>query len=95
MPQNRWTWDEATLRRAVEEHGFTVQIESIHETEARLITEKDLGGWFNREKSPWGRFMAEALGEGLFTELYEKLGEIAGEGPVEWHWQSLLLCGVK
>jgi putative ATPase len=91
----RWTWDGETLERCFREAGFSPKLHYLEQKEDRLLTERDLSVWFDAAQSPWGAFIARALGEADFTRLHEALGERIRLGPLVWHWKSLLLttCG--
>jgi putative ATPase len=85
------TWTGETLERAFSEAGFTAALTTLDQQEERLLTERDLAVWFDREKSRWGESMASFLGEGDFFLLRDLLRERARQGPVLWRWKSLLL----
>ncbi|MDR3171288.1 MAG: AAA family ATPase [Treponema sp.] len=87
----RWTWDGETLEPCFHDAGFKTSLTVLDQQEDRLLTERDLGAWFDRERSSWGAFIAEALGEGDFLELRDALRERIKQGPLVWKWKSLLL----
>jgi putative ATPase len=87
----RWTWDGDTLEQVFMDAGFKTSLSILNQKEDRLLTERDLSLWFDREKSPWGAFIARALGDGDFTRLREALHERIRGGPLVWQWKSLLL----
>jgi putative ATPase len=87
----RWTWDGDTLEQAFRDVGFKTSLSLLEQGEERLLTDKDLSLWFTREKSPWGAFIAGALGDEDFERLREALQERIRAGPVQWRWKSLLL----
>ncbi|MHB9291343.1 putative ATPase [Hollandina sp. SP2] len=87
----RWTWDGDTLEQVFMDVGFKTNLSLLNQKEDRLLTERDLSLWFDREKSPWGAFIARALGDGDFTRLRETLHERIRGGPLVWRWKSLLL----
>ena len=87
----RWNWDASTLEGSFKRAGFAVTITILDQAEERLITEKDLSLWFDREKSSWGSFIAASLGENDFTEIRSLIENRIKEGPVKWKWKSLLL----
>jgi putative ATPase len=87
----RWTWDGDTLEQAFQEEGFKTSLTVLERSEERLLTDRDLSLWFDREKSPWGAFIAAALGDAAFALLREALQERIRSGPLQWRWKSLLL----
>jgi len=84
-------WDSNELSRAFEKEGFTVESQTIDRKEERLITEKDLAGWFNTEQSRWGSFMAKNLDKDDFLAVEEALRLRIGKGPLLWRWKSICL----
>jgi putative ATPase len=87
----RWTWDRDTLEQVFMELGFTTALQCLDQKEDRLLTERDLSLWFDTAQSPWGAFIAGALGDGDFARLRETLHERICSGPLVWRWKSLLL----
>jgi hypothetical protein len=85
------TWDEKTLEASFSDAGFTTSVQTLAQQESRLITERDLNTWFDREKSSWGAFIAAALGDALFLSMKTLLHERTKQGPLLWQWQSVLL----
>jgi putative ATPase len=88
-------WDPEALEKSFLDAGFTVKKEIVDRQEERLISVKDLSLWFDREKSNWGAFIAEALGEKDFSDIRGLLENRIGEGPVQWKWKSILLKAAK
>jgi putative ATPase len=91
--KSRWTWDAADLEKAFISTGFSATINIIDQKEERLISEKDINLWFNKEKSRWGAFMSNHLSEEDFNAIQQLLTIRAGKGPVTWKWKSILLKG--
>jgi putative ATPase len=89
----RWTWEGQTLENAFQEAGFHTSLTLLEQSEERLLTERDINLWFDRERSSWGAFISAILGEGDFFTLRDLLGVRIKEGPVLWKWRSLLLRG--
>jgi putative ATPase len=92
---SRWTWDSSAFKSSFENAGFTVSVGEIDRSEERLISERDLSAWFDKEKSSWGAFISEALGEEDFSSALKKKKNRIREGPVTWNWKSLLLKASK
>ena len=88
-------WDPEALEKSFLDAGFTVTKEIVERQEERLISLKDISLWFDAEKSSWGAFIAEALGEKDFSEIRLLLESRIGEGPVKWKWKSILIKAVK
>jgi putative ATPase len=86
-----WLWDGNSLKTAFEAEGFSVQIELIDQKEERLIGEKDLAAWFNKEHSRWGSFFSKFLPEKDFLLAEELLRKRIQKGPLVWKWKSILL----
>jgi putative ATPase len=84
-------WDASLLEKTFRDAGFQPLVTEIEQKEERLITGKDLGLWFDPEKSRWGGFIASALGPEDFKRLEGILRERIARGPVVWKWKSLLL----
>ncbi|MDR3167914.1 MAG: AAA family ATPase [Treponema sp.] len=91
---NRWTWDGETLERAFQEAGFCTTLSLLEQQEERLLTERDMNPWFDTERSSWGGFISQYMGEGDFRAVQDLLFSRIKEGPVLWKWRSLLLKGV-
>ncbi|MDR1250004.1 MAG: recombinase RarA, partial [Treponema sp.] len=91
---DRWTWDAETLEHSFAGAGFKIVLNALEQSEERLLSERDLALWFNPERSSWGKFMREKLGDQDFRSLSAMLREKARQGPVVWKWKSLLLKGV-
>jgi putative ATPase len=85
-------WDTPLLENAFSDAGFRTTLTEIEQKEDRLITGRDLGLWFDPERSRWGAFIASALGEKDFKRLEEILRERIARGPLAWKWKSLLLA---
>jgi hypothetical protein len=71
--------------------AFTVQTETMEQSEERLIRVKDITAWFDKENSRWGSFMFKTLGAEVFVQAEEALRRRIQEGPLVWKWKSLLL----
>jgi putative ATPase len=92
---DRLSWDEETLETAFTQAGFTVNLTVLEQKEERLLTARDLGLWFDTEKSSWGSFIHKTLGKKDFTALRETLADRVKQGPILWKWRSLLLKSIK
>ena len=88
-------WDPEALEKSFLAAGFIVNKEIVERQEERLVSSKDISMWFDVEKSSWGAFIAEALGEKDFSEIRGLLESRIGEGPLMWKWKSILLKAVK
>jgi putative ATPase len=88
---DRLSWDEETLKNAFTGAGFTVNLTVLEQKEERLLTGRDLGLWFDKEKSSWGSFVYKNLGKKDFETLRTLLAERVKQGPILWKWRSLLL----
>jgi len=84
-------WDEDILFASFKEQGFSVNIQTVDQSEERLITEKDLASWFNTEQSRWGSFMAKTLEEQDFLAVEHALRLRITKGPLMWFWKSVCL----
>jgi putative ATPase len=89
-----WTWDAAVLEGAFAGAGFRTTIRVQEQREERLISPRDIAGWFDGERSSWGREALQSLGEAGFKAARELLTERARQGPLVWSWKSLLLRAV-
>jgi putative ATPase len=87
----RWTWDKETLETCFQDAGFKTHLSILDQQEERLLTERDITIWFDREKSNWGKFIAAALGDADFLRIRNLLRERITQGPLVWKWKSLLL----
>jgi putative ATPase len=87
------TWDGDILERAFQDEGFTVRISQVDQNEERLITGRDAELWFDRNRSRWGAFLWEKMGEKDFSQVRQLLRDRIQEGPLVWKWKSLLLRG--
>jgi putative ATPase len=85
-----WNWDADGLSKAFESQGFKLTIETIDQTEERLIGPKDIDAWFDRKKSRWGIFMGETLDADDFAQIESALRQRLQGGPLPWKWKSLL-----
>ena len=85
-----WNWDAAGLSAAFEGQGFKAAVETLEQSEERLVGGRDIDAWFSRENSRWGVFMGNALDSGDFVRLEEALRRRIQAGPLVWKWKSLL-----
>jgi putative ATPase len=92
--QGIWNWDEKTAEKSFSAAGFTVTLTSIEQSEERLVTERDLSAWFDKEKSRWGAFIFKNLGNADFSRIETLLRERIKNGPIVWKWKSFLLKAV-
>jgi putative ATPase len=90
-----WTWEASLLTDSFTAAGFDAAVTELDQKEERLLTERDLSSWFDREKSTWGNRIAAVLGEQDFNAARELLAERAKRGPLTWKWKSLLLTARK
>jgi putative ATPase len=84
-------FDTDEIETAFKKTGFNVKLDILVRHEERLITEKDLSGWFNPGQSRWGSFMAKTLKKDEFPAVEQALSLRIAKGPVLWRWKSLLL----
>jgi putative ATPase len=84
-------WEPKELEDAFKEQDFSVKIQIIDQKEERLITEKDIASWFNREQSRWGAFMEKNLEKNDFLTVEHNLKLRIGSGPLLWQWKSICL----
>jgi putative ATPase len=98
------SWDPRALERAFREAGFeaaeegsagSAMIVQVDQKEERLVTGTDLELWFNTEHSRWGSFIRGRIGDEDFASLRDIMGELVKQGPLSWHWKSLLLAARK
>jgi putative ATPase len=87
----RLSWTAETLKASFSAAGFTVASSAIDQKEDRLITNRDIALWFDREKSSWGAFIADAIGSAAFSTARSLLHNRAQQGPLDWRWKSVLL----
>ncbi|MFP3089208.1 AAA family ATPase [Treponema sp. TIM-1] len=88
-----WTWDGEILEKAFTAGGLKTTFSVLDQKEERLLTERDLAAWFDRDRSTWGAFIARALGERDFLSIRELLSLRIKQGPLTWKWRSILLTG--
>ncbi|MDR2631413.1 MAG: AAA family ATPase [Spirochaetaceae bacterium] len=86
-----WTWDGQTLERAFADGGFKASFSALDQKEERLLTERDLAAWFEKDRSTWGAFIARTLGDRDFLTIREHLSARIKQGPLTWKWKSILL----
>jgi putative ATPase len=91
LPEKDWSWDEKTLETSFQKAGFSVKMTVLDQAEERILTPRDLSGWFDKDRSAWGAFIAAALGEKDFQTLKNLLEDRVKQGPLQWKWKSLLL----
>ncbi|MDR0908492.1 MAG: AAA family ATPase, partial [Spirochaetaceae bacterium] len=84
----RLGWGKEALEAAFS--GFSLSITEMAQSEERLLREKDLAGWFDKEKSPWGAAISAKLGDKAFNTVQNALQDRVKEGPITWRWTSLL-----
>jgi putative ATPase len=93
---SKWqTWDAAVLERSFGDVGFSVTVTTVDQQEERLISERDIGGWFDKDRSSWGMSVSKSLGDKDFEHIRKILTERAKQGPLVWKWKSFLLLGKK
>jgi putative ATPase len=93
--EQHWTWTEKDLVSALVNAGFDAACEILQREEERLVTGKELDGWFNPSVSSWGARMEAALGKVSFAALKSALEARTLAGTVLWRWKSLLVAGRK
>jgi putative ATPase len=86
-----WNWDGGGPRDAFEEAGFARSMETLAQQEERLVTGRDLDGWFDRERSRWGAFIGGHLEPEDFSRAEVFLRNRIQRGPLIWKWKSVLL----
>jgi len=84
-------WDENELITSFEENGFSLTSRIIEQQEERLISEKDIGAWFNTEQSRYGSFMASSLSGSDFSAIEDAIRLRISKGPILWRWKSVCL----
>jgi putative ATPase len=82
-------WDSGDFEIAFKNEGFTVNIQIIDQKEERLITEKEIASWFNKEQGRWGVFMSQNLEKTDFSAIEDAVRQVIKNGPVLWKWQSI------
>jgi putative ATPase len=88
-------WDGDVLSAAFEKHGFSVNIQTLDQSEERLITEKDLSAWFNTDQSRWGSFISKTLEKHDFEAIEQALRQRTAKGPIMWLWKSVCFKAVS
>ena len=88
---SRWSWTAEDIAAAFAAAGFSADVTIVERREERIIGENDLAHWFDPEKSPWGTFISEKLGEADFADVKAHIGGQAKSGPLEWRWRSVLV----
>ena len=88
-------WDGESLQAAFEAQGFSASHEYLDQREERLIGEKDLSAWFDREHSRWGAFMGKNLDPEAFSTAEDLLRGRIKKGPLVWRWKSVLLRAIS
>ncbi|MDR0689349.1 MAG: AAA family ATPase [Spirochaetaceae bacterium] len=88
-----WTWDGAVPEKIFTQGGLRTVLTVLDQQEERLLTERDLAAWFDRERSTWGAFISRALGDADFLTIRELLSARIKQGPLTWKWKSVLLKG--
>ena len=88
-----WTWDGRVLEKIFTQGGLRTVLTVLDQHEERLLTERDLAAWFDRERSTWGGFIVRALGDRDFLTIRDLLSARIKQGPLTWKWKSILLKG--
>ncbi|GHV71128.1 ATPase AAA [Spirochaetia bacterium] len=88
-------WDGEILEKCFKKAGFGTKVTLLDQREERLVTGRDLAGWFDKEKSSWGAAIAAGLGDKDFEAIRRLLEDRIGRGPLIWKWKSILLHGIK
>ncbi|MDR0645344.1 MAG: AAA family ATPase [Treponema sp.] len=83
-------WTRSDMEKSFTNTGLSFKITEIAQKEERILLPRDIEGWFS-EKSPWGAFMADALGIDDYILVKKSLSERAKRGTVDWRWKSLLV----
>jgi putative ATPase len=89
-----WTWDGEVLKKIFTDGGFSTVLTVLDQKEERLLTERDLAAWFDRDHSTWGTFIVRILGDRDFLTIRELLSTRIKQGPLMWKWKSILLRGI-
>ncbi|MCL2759687.1 MAG: AAA family ATPase [Treponema sp.] len=93
--KNTEFWEVDSLTSVFKEQSFTASVQILDQKEERLITEKDLGAWFNTDQSRWGSFMAKNLEKADFSAMEDLLRLRINKGPILWRWKSVCLLARK
>jgi putative ATPase len=88
---SRLAWDAGVLEKCFGAAGFVTHERLVDQKEERLLSVRDLSLWFDKDRSPWGSFIARELGDEDFALVRRILEERTRQGPLEWRWKSLLL----
>jgi hypothetical protein len=80
-----------TITSAFFTAGFSLAVTDIEHREERIVGETDLAHWFDRAKSPWGKFIGEKVGEAAFAEMKARISAQSKTGPLVWRWKSVLV----
>ncbi|MDR1095678.1 MAG: hypothetical protein LBL31_04760, partial [Spirochaetaceae bacterium] len=86
-----WAWTAEDLVAAFAAAGFVPVVTDIEHREERIVGEADLAHWFDRAKSPWGKFIGAHVGEAAFAEMKARISAQAKTGPLVWRWKSVLV----
>jgi putative ATPase len=90
-PAQPWSWTTEDVTAAFAAAGFSTTVTDIAHREERIVGAADLAHWFDHEKSPWGKFIFEKIGENDFTETKNQIGSQTKTGPLVWQWRSVLV----
>jgi putative ATPase len=88
-----WAWDRQTLETSFRREGFETAVTVLDQSEERLLTERDIAGWFDAGR--WAAQISQSAGEDDFAKIRAMLTERAKQGPLVWKWRSLLLTARK
>ncbi|MDR1363974.1 MAG: AAA family ATPase [Spirochaetaceae bacterium] len=83
-------WNAQTVESSFHDAGFDIKISVAAQKEERLLAERDILAWFNKEKSSWGGAIHSFMGEKDFETIKNLFLVRAKQGPLLWRWNSLL-----
>jgi putative ATPase len=90
-----WNWREGALESAFSDAGFSTKLSLLSRSEERVHSERDISAWFEPERSPWGAFVHERLGDADFRAAEALVKARAKEGPLEWRWRTALAAAQR
>ncbi len=83
-----FSWDEDTIKNTFEEGSFLVTQKKVTLNERRKINENEISKWFDTEKSLYGSFILEKLGEKDTNEFKKLFVEASKNHTFNWKIDS-------
>lgn len=86
-----FNWDENTIKKSFEEHGFCVNSATEILEEKRNITALEIERWFNEDSSAYGNAIHNAIGKENLSKIKNLFLACAGKMLFKWKTEIVFM----